>query len=100
MQIARAFLATGPQPERTVVFAFWDGEEKGLLGSKAFVQSFPEIKNVKGYLNFDMIGCNNNEEAYPYGLSLHESVPCFQWLAEERYQEIRLESDNGLSSMG
>ena len=55
---------------------------------------------MKGYLNFDMLGCNNNEEAYPYGLSLHESVPCFQWLAEERYQEIRLESDNGLSSMG
>ena len=60
----------------------------------------PEIRNMKGYLNFDMIGCNNNEEAYPYGLSLHESVPCFRWLAEERYQEIRLESDNGLSSMG
>ena len=55
---------------------------------------------MKGYLNFDMIGCNNNEEAYPYGLSLHESVPCFRWLAEERYAEIRLESDNGLSSMG
>ena len=35
LQIARAFLATGQQPERTVVFAFWDGEEKGLLGSKA-----------------------------------------------------------------
>ena len=38
----------------------------------------PEIRNVKGYLNFDMIGCNNNEKAYSYGLSLHESVPCFR----------------------
>ena len=47
LQIARAFLATGQQPERTVIFAFWDGEEKGLLGSKAFVQSFPEIKNER-----------------------------------------------------
>ena len=28
LQIARAFLATGKQPERTVIFAFWDGEEK------------------------------------------------------------------------
>lgn len=61
LQIARAFLATGQQPERTVIFAFWDGEEKGLLGSKHFVQSFPEIDRVKGYLNFDMIGRNNNE---------------------------------------
>ena len=30
LQVAKAFLATGEQPERTVVFAFWDGEEKGL----------------------------------------------------------------------
>ena len=42
LQIARAFLATGKQPERTVIFAFWDGEEKGLLGSRAFVDRFPE----------------------------------------------------------
>ena len=28
LQVARAFLATGEQPERTVIFAFWDGEEK------------------------------------------------------------------------
>lgn len=43
LQIARAFLASGQQPERNVIFAFWDGEEKGLLGSKYFVQnlSFP-----------------------------------------------------------
>ncbi len=33
LQVAKAFLATGVQPERTVIFAFWDGEEKGLLGS-------------------------------------------------------------------
>ena len=37
----------------TVIFAFWDGEEKGLLGSKYFVQSCPFISQVKGYLNFD-----------------------------------------------
>lgn len=61
LQIARAFIASGVQPERTVIFAFWDGEEKGLLGSRYFTQNFPEIKQVKGYLNFDMIGRNNDE---------------------------------------
>ena len=25
---------TAPAPKRTIVFGFWDGEEKGLLGSK------------------------------------------------------------------
>lgn len=62
LQIARAFLATGQQPERTVIFAFWDGEEKGLLGSAWFVHAFSEIGKVKGYLNFDMIGRNNKED--------------------------------------
>ena len=61
LQIARAFLATGVQPERTVIFALWDGEEKGLLGSAYFTQTFTDLGKVKGYLNFDMIGRNTNE---------------------------------------
>lgn len=62
LQILRAFLATGEQPERTVIFALWDGEERGLLGSSYFVNTFPYMKNIKGYMNFDMIGRNNMED--------------------------------------
>ena len=62
LQIARAFRASGRKPLRTVIFAFWDGEEKGLLGSRHFVQTCPFISQVKGYLNFDMIGRNNKPE--------------------------------------
>ena len=36
-EIARAFKA-GPAPERTVLFAAWTGEERGLLGSEYFAQ--------------------------------------------------------------
>lgn len=61
LQILRAFLATGVQPEKTVIFALWDGEERGLLGSTYFVNNFADIKKVKGYMNFDMIGRNNME---------------------------------------
>lgn len=84
LQIARAFLATGEQPERTVIFAFWDGEEKGLLGSQYFVQTFPEMEKVKGYLNFDMIG-RNNDEANPTGVVYFytEAHPVFgEWLKD------------------
>lgn len=56
LQILQAFLATGQQPERTVIFALWDGEEKGLCGSRYFANNFADIKKVKGYMNFDMIG--------------------------------------------
>jgi hypothetical protein len=61
LQILRAFLATGVQPEKTVIFALWDGEERGLLGSTYFVNNFADIKKVKSYMNFDMIGRNNME---------------------------------------
>lgn len=61
LQVAKAFLASGQQPERTVIFSFWDGEEKGLLGSEYFVQNCSFLKDVKGYLNYDMIGRNSNE---------------------------------------
>lgn len=61
LQVAKAFLASGQQPERTVIFAFWDGEEKGLLGSEYFVQNCSFLQNIKGYLNYDMIGRNSNE---------------------------------------
>lgn len=82
LQIARAFLATGQQPERTVYFAFWDGEEKGLLGSRYFAQSFADIKKVKGYLNFDMIGRNNNEAKPKHVVYFYtEGTPAFgEWL--------------------
>ncbi len=35
LEIARA-LKAGPRPERTVVFAAWTGEERGLLGSETY----------------------------------------------------------------
>lgn len=35
LEIARAF-RRGPQPDRSVVFAFWTAEERGLLGSETY----------------------------------------------------------------
>ena len=57
MTIARAFAATGEQPERTVIFCAWTGEEKGLLGSEYFTRhpTYSEMGNCKFYINFDMI---------------------------------------------
>lgn len=65
LQIARAFKASGMKPKRTVIFAFWDGEEKGLLGSTYFVQNWKNLSKVKAYLNFDMAGgCNPDNPQY------------------------------------
>lgn len=96
LQIARAFLATGRQPERTVIFAFWDGEEKGLLGSRAFTATFPRVGDVKAYLNFDMIGRNTDESRPRHVVYFYtESHPLFeQWLREDiREYGLRLEPE-------
>lgn len=85
LQIAKAFKVSGEQPERTIVFAFWDGEEKGLLGSRYFVQSFDRLNQVKGYLNFDMIGRNNDESKPTHVVYFYtESHPVFgDWLKKD-----------------
>lgn len=85
LQIARAFVASGKQPERNVVFAFWDGEEKGLLGSKYFVQNCTFISQLKGYLNFDMIGRNNKPDQPQHVVYFYtEAHPAFgRWLKED-----------------
>ncbi|PTL34822.1 aminopeptidase [Prevotella sp. oral taxon 376] len=56
LQIMKAFAESGAKPVRTLVFAFWDGEEEGLLGSRYFTETCPYINKVRGYINFDMIG--------------------------------------------
>lgn len=52
-----AFARIEPRPRRSILFAFWDGEEKGLLGSEHWV-SRPTIplERVKAAINMDMIG--------------------------------------------
>ena len=96
LQIARAFAASGKKPLRNVIFAFWDGEEKGLLGSKYFVQTCPFVQQIKGYLNFDMIGRNNKPEKPRHVVYFFtESHPVFgQWLKDdiEEYG-LKLEPD-------
>lgn len=96
LQIARAFLASGQQPERNVIFAFWDGEEKGLLGSKYFVQTCPFLSQIKGYLNFDMIGRNNKPQQPKQAVYFYTAVhPVFgDWLKEDiRKYGLQLEPD-------
>lgn len=63
MTIAKAFMATGVKPEKTIVFAAWTGEEKGLLGSAYFADHLPVPKeDVVMYLNYDMISRDNTDD--------------------------------------
>src|SRR5262249_22872065 len=48
-------LNQGWKPKRTIVYAFWDGEEEGLLGSTAWAEFHAEELSRKGavYINSD-----------------------------------------------
>ncbi|MGA8116038.1 MAG: M28 family metallopeptidase, partial [Actinocatenispora sp.] len=61
LEVAKAFAAARPQPDVTVRFAWWGGEELGLLGSEHYVDSLPgaELGKITSYLNFDMTGSPN-----------------------------------------
>jgi hypothetical protein len=56
LTVAKAIMETGKKPEKTIVFALWTAEEKGLLGSRYYVDNlaFP-LKNLRLNVNYDMI---------------------------------------------
>jgi Zn-dependent M28 family amino/carboxypeptidase len=54
--------ARGTRPARTVVFALWNGEEKGSLGAEFYVQHPAPARTIVADINLDMIG---REEEIP-----------------------------------
>jgi hypothetical protein len=59
LEIAQALAAQSRtnQLPRSVIFAFWSGEEIGLIGSSHYVEHpLIPLTNTIAYLNFDMVG--------------------------------------------
>lgn len=68
IEIVKAFAALPERPKRSILFALWDGEEKGLLGSRHWVtQPTVPLKNVVLYINLDMIGRLRKSRVEVYG---------------------------------
>ena len=61
LETALQMAALDIEPENRVRFAFWSGEEDGLIGSDFYVSQLTprEIKDTALNLNFDMIGSPN-----------------------------------------
>ena len=65
MELARAFQQAayeGNRPERSIVFVWFTGEEKGLLGSHYYTSNpiFP-LENTVANINIDMVGRIDNK---------------------------------------
>jgi hypothetical protein len=63
LALAKAFAASEPRPQRSLLFVWHAGEERGLLGSQYFADmpSVP-IDRISAQLNIDMIGRNRNDD--------------------------------------
>jgi hypothetical protein len=57
LEMARVLAASPSRPRRTLLFAFWTGEEEGKFGSGHYTRHprWP-LAATKAYLNLDMIG--------------------------------------------
>ncbi|MBU2651023.1 MAG: M20/M25/M40 family metallo-hydrolase [Bacteroidetes bacterium] len=98
MTIARAFLATGEQPERTIVFAAWTGEEMGLLGSSYFVDHpVKPVENILLNLNFDMISRDSRNDTLKNkcSLSYSKSHPILEEISKKNNETHELGLDIG-----
>ena len=85
MNIAKAIAVNPVKPKRSIVFALWTGEEKGLLGSRYYTlnPTFPMDKTI-GYLNYDMISRPYDETTIARSLQRY-NVPG----AEDLVKKIR-----------
>lgn len=55
LQTAKAMMMNEVKPKRSVLFALWTGEEKGLLGSRYYIaHPYASLKKTVAYLNIDM----------------------------------------------
>ena len=68
LELARRLTARGQKPPRRLVFIGFSGEEKGLVGSKYYVDNplFP-VADTVAMLNFDMIGRLRDDELTVFG---------------------------------
>lgn len=89
IEIAQALSHLSSKPRRSILIAFWDGEEKGLLGSKNYVD-YPVIplSQIRFHLNADMVG-----RLRPDGLEIsgwQTATGCRQFLAQRNSENLKL----------
>lgn len=70
MTLAKAFMASGVKPKKTIIFAAWTGEEMGLLGSQYFVDKYPKKEELVLNLNLDMISRRPEKDTSGYKASM------------------------------
>lgn len=97
MSIAKACMATGEKPEKTIVFCAWTGEEKGLLGSRYFSDNPYDDAKIILNLNYDMISRDNANDSLKNKCSMNytKSYSVLKELTEKNVEAYELDLDVG-----
>ncbi|MFH0946650.1 MAG: M28 family peptidase [Planctomycetota bacterium] len=62
LEFADALASLKERPRRSIILAAWSAEERGLVGSKAFMRNCPvPLEKICAYINLDMISRNDPE---------------------------------------
>lgn len=93
LSLAKMLKSSGITPEYTVLFCAWDGEEKGLLGSKFFVNTWYEQRNITTdsicyYMNFDMVGRTADPANPAVTFAWNDNFPYLRGECEAAAKEI------------
>ena len=56
LEMARVLSAEGMRPKRSILFVLFSGGEYQFLGSRAFVESFPQLRRIEAFVNVQNIG--------------------------------------------
>lgn len=84
LRLIRAMKGSG----KPVTFVFFDGEERGMLGSRSFL-SQPARGSVRAYVNLDVCGCGDRIAIACKG---NENSPLFEKItSEENLAKYRAE---------
>jgi hypothetical protein len=93
MTLAKAVMATGKKPEKSIIFALWTAEEEGLLGSRYYVRNLTyPIKNLKLNMNFDMISRYISDENQNGAVMTYtRSFPGFKTITENNLKKFKID---------
>jgi hypothetical protein len=96
LAIAKAFGTARKRPRRSVLLMTFAGEERGLFGSRAYVeQPLLPLENTVAMLNLDMVGRNAGDSVSIGGIS---RSPDLVRINEEENREIGMKLDYSIES--
>ncbi|OQA37470.1 MAG: Aminopeptidase YwaD precursor [Acidobacteria bacterium ADurb.Bin340] len=92
-----AALTVGAAPKRSILFLACSGEEKGLLGSAAFVQNPPvSLSQIVANVNMDMLGRNATRTLYITPAAVSGQVTTLVKKARELVRNHDLDLSKGI----